>query len=435
MGNLYFSFLGTSDYLTCTYFSENGREVPNVRFVQEATVMLCCRDWSRDDRIIIFTTDEAYRKNWLDNGHKDRNGNMLARKGLKHCLAHCGLAPEIIQISIPEGKSETEIWHIFQIVFNNIQYGDHVVLDITHAFRSIPMLALVILTYARAIRGSSIEEIYYGAFEALGSIQQVSAMPIHERRVPLFNLGTFAILMDWTMAIEQFVKSGDARPVCALAQHKVKPILRESSGRDRTAVAIRELADKLEAFTEALSTCRGKDISRLGSELHQKISRCRDASLLPPLLPLLDLLEQGVCNFTGSEVFDGLQAVRWCMNHNLTQQAYTILREVLITHFAEQAGVDPKVRDQREAATSALYMSVKKDSVAQRVECMPAIDQYVGYFKTISNFLPVVQKILITRNDMNHAGYRSDARSARVLRSELPELIGKVEEFIVRKVQ
>ncbi|MDY0040043.1 MAG: TIGR02221 family CRISPR-associated protein, partial [Desulforhabdus sp.] len=373
MGNLYLSFLGTNDYLPCTYFSEDGREVPDVRFVQEATARLCCENWSRDDKVIIFTTEEAYRKNWIDDGHKDYKGNTLSRTGLKTCLARCDLQPKIQHISIPEGKSEGEIWRIFQIVFDCIQSEDHVIFDITHAFRSIPMLALVVLTYAKTLRGASIEGIWYGAFEALGPLGQVAAMPLPERRVPIFSLGAFVTLMDWSMAIEQFVQSGDARPICSLAQNKVKPILRDTKGRDQSAVAIRDLADKLEAFTEALSTCRGKDISRLGSELHLKISRCRNAELLPPLLPLLDLLEKGVYNFIGNEVYDGLQAVRWCMSHGLTQQAYTILREVLITHFAENAGVDPKVREQREAATYALYKSISKETVAPREEDQSAI--------------------------------------------------------------
>lgn len=54
MARVYLSFLGTNDYLACTYYTGD-REVENVRFVQEATLGLYCRKWTPDDRIIIFT--------------------------------------------------------------------------------------------------------------------------------------------------------------------------------------------------------------------------------------------------------------------------------------------------------------------------------------------------------------------------------------------
>jgi len=73
MANIYLAFLGTSDYLPCTYFYGQ-REVPRVRFVQEATVSLFCQDWQPQDRIIILTTRDAHQKNWQDDGHLDGHG-------------------------------------------------------------------------------------------------------------------------------------------------------------------------------------------------------------------------------------------------------------------------------------------------------------------------------------------------------------------------
>ena len=71
MARVYISFLGTNDYLTCTYFYKDN-EMQNVRFVQEATLNFFCSQWTSEDRILIFATGDAYEKNWLDNGHKDR---------------------------------------------------------------------------------------------------------------------------------------------------------------------------------------------------------------------------------------------------------------------------------------------------------------------------------------------------------------------------
>ena len=64
MANVYVSFLGTNDYLPCIYYKDD-KEFRDTRFVQEATLGICCREWTDEDRIIIFTTDEAYQSNPL----------------------------------------------------------------------------------------------------------------------------------------------------------------------------------------------------------------------------------------------------------------------------------------------------------------------------------------------------------------------------------
>ncbi|WP_207679589.1 TM1812 family CRISPR-associated protein [Desulfonema magnum] len=74
MAKAYLSFLGTNDYIPCIY-TDGNREVSDIRFVQEATLELCCREWGDEDRILIFTTDEAYKANWLDDGHTAGQGS------------------------------------------------------------------------------------------------------------------------------------------------------------------------------------------------------------------------------------------------------------------------------------------------------------------------------------------------------------------------
>ena len=170
MSKVYISFLGTNDYLPCTYFKDS-REMENVRFVQQATLEFFCRRWTGKDRIIIFSTEGAFRRNWLDDGHKDKDtGGIKKCIGLNNCIKKLNLLPVLKRVSIPEGKSEQEIWDIFQIVFEDLKPEDEVIFDITHAFRSIPMLAIVILNYSKVMKNITIGGIYYGAFEVLGSI-------------------------------------------------------------------------------------------------------------------------------------------------------------------------------------------------------------------------------------------------------------------------
>lgn len=223
MAKVFLAFLGTNDYLPCTYYAAAG-EVAGVRFVQEATVQLFCQEWQEADRILILTTAEARRKNWVDDGHLDR-------EGLKSRLNKLSLKAPIRRVPIPEGKNEEEIWQIFQTLFEQLEEGDEVVFDITHALRHIPMLALAALNYAKVLKGLRLRGIYYGAFEVLGSIREAEKLPVAERRVPIFDLAAFDALLDWGVALDRFLGAGDAAPLADLAQRSVKPVRRRP--RDR----------------------------------------------------------------------------------------------------------------------------------------------------------------------------------------------------------
>ncbi len=249
MARVYLSFLGTNDYLPCTYHFNN-KETREVRFVQEATISMNCQDWSSEDRILIFTTSEAFERNWLDNGHLI-NGEKQQREGLAQRLKKLNLEVPIRNVLIPEGKSEAEIWKIFEILFDNIQTNEKIVFDITHSFRSIPMLAMVVLNYGKVIKGINILGIYYGAFEVLGSLKEAGKIPLEDRRVPLFDLTPFDNLLDWSLAIDRFLGSGDAIPIYELAKKEVSPLLRKSEGKDELAGVIKNLADTLKAFTQS----------------------------------------------------------------------------------------------------------------------------------------------------------------------------------------
>ena len=131
MAKTFISFLGTNDYLECSYKFRN-EIVKNVRFVQEATIKLNCMRWSADDRVIIFTTRDSFQKNWKDNGHKDWNtGKIPDRTGLEKRINNIDLKCQWKQVSIPDGKTESEIWDIFSTVFEQINQNDEIIFDVT----------------------------------------------------------------------------------------------------------------------------------------------------------------------------------------------------------------------------------------------------------------------------------------------------------------
>lgn len=61
---VFISFLGSNNYLE-TYYSFEGKKSEHpVRFIQEDLVKRLCNEWTKDDRILIFCTDDSKTKNW-----------------------------------------------------------------------------------------------------------------------------------------------------------------------------------------------------------------------------------------------------------------------------------------------------------------------------------------------------------------------------------
>ncbi len=120
MSKIFISFLGTNNYLPCSYEYKTKR-IKNIRFVQEATIRMNCMDWSKKDRVVIFTTEKAFRQNWKNNGHRDyKTEKVLEQDGLETCLKKINGQFSYQQIFITDGRNEKEIWDIFIRVFDSI---------------------------------------------------------------------------------------------------------------------------------------------------------------------------------------------------------------------------------------------------------------------------------------------------------------------------
>jgi len=434
MANVFVSVLGTNNYVPCSYNFDDEVVVKNARFVQEATVSRCCKDWSESDRILIFTTDEAEKKNWLDNGQIDPETNEpIIQQGLKSRLDALGLSAAVTNVKIPEGKTESEIWEIFNAILGRLGQGDEVVFDITHAFRSIPMLVMVVLNYAKVVKGVKLLGIYYGAFEVLGSPKKVAQMPMEKRIAPIFDLTPFDRLMDWTTAIGAFMRSGDATLATDLAGAQAREILKKTRGSNEEARRLRHVAEQLRVFSQDASTCRGLDLSNDIVRLKQALEASKDCPISPAFVPLLEQLRKRLEVFTGHEVMDGIRLAQWCAEHNLIQQGYTILRECLITYVCKGYGVDLADFDARERITKAIgedlhawHKRHEKKRVSGNAETPP-----LSVFQDKLDLLKVFDKLFWLRNDINHAGMRKKPSKATTLKDELDKLIDDVRRLLL----
>jgi len=443
MARTFISFLGTNDYIQCSYKFYNDI-IENVRFVQEATIRLSCMEWSEDDKVIIFTTSDSFQKNWKDDGHKDlKTGKVLDRTGLEKRINDLDLDCKWQQVLIPDGKTESEIWSIFSIVFEHINQNDEIIFDITHAFRSIPILTTVILNYARVIKDISLQGWFYGAMEAVGSFNDVKQMPIEKRIVPIFDLTSFDQLSEWSNGIDQFLTSGNASRVTQLAEKSTVTILTRTKGRDLSQKKIKGFAKALDKFTKTLSTCRGRDISYDAINLKQYLEDCRKIEfnnhLNKPLQPLFKKVKIQLAQFEQSVVKDGIQAAKWCLAHNLIQQGYTILQEVLITYFVTMIGKDPEnfenKNTNRTIASQAIYIFLgntpEKQWKKEAKNNKYLTDQYRNLFKKLNiGLLQTYRSLTDFRNDINHCGFNKSPKQPKNFANKLEEFIFDIENNI-----
>lgn len=291
---------------------------------------------------------------------------------------------------------------------------DEVVLDITHALRSLPLLAMVVLQYMRVLKDIILNGIFYGAFEVLGFVKDVMKMPLEKRRVPIFDLTAFARLTDWSVAVDHFLAAGDATQINDLVKMEALPIIKAGASHDRReeAIEVKNLAKCLLNFTNAMTTCRGLSISKCANSLNVALDDCAQTNLVTPFVPLLGKIRERTKGFSGSdEILDGVHAAKWCLEHNLIQQAYTILQETGISFFLAKAGevangthlLDLKKRNMVAGATVLL---AKKEDSSQGHFPEGYEDLWQRIWTAIQDEEGCRTMNLIEqrRNDLNHAG-------------------------------
>lgn len=437
MGRVFLSVLGTGDYVECIYKFDGDFESVPTRYVQEATVSRYCKDWEPNDKIIIFTTSDARDRNWNDHDYYDKiEKRSYQREGLETRLKSLGILAQITNIDIVEGKSVEEIWSIFQDIFDNLNEHDEIVFDITHSFRSIPMLVLVVLNYAKVLKNITLRGIYYGAFEGLGRLDQVRSIPLPERKAPIFDLTPFVELQDWSTAIDRFLKAGDASMAAELADNQANQIKRKLRRPDQNTGMLKAIGGALKDFGATMLTCRGGSISEHSRNLKDVVSRCESVDLLPVLKPLTTNLKERMNVFTGDEIEDAIFAAQWCADHNLVPQAYIILREFMISYVCKRNEADPwdaSVREEIEKgirAETASWREFKKNSTnrdSHRSAAQPTLDILGNDVCLVGLFNQLFQ----LRNDISHSGIRKQPKSADKLVSSVKDLVQDAKKIVV----
>lgn len=332
----FLSFLGTGCYKECHY-EKGSRLSSQTRFIQHALLELL--EEPRPTDAYFFLTPEAEQLNWIPNAGRGYPGLYAVLSDLQHKRSF-----EIHRVPIPSRQDEEAIWTAFNAVLSVLQPGDRVIFDITHSMRYQPMLALLVLHFARVVQGVQLGGIYYGYIEKLGNPSEISRIPVEQRIAPVVDLTALADLQEWITRVYAFVATGRAEPL--------RRWMEESRVRGTPSLQwAEELTDSWSALTAALYTNRALSIPEAARRATQRLADVPEE--IPPAMgPLRALFEHANRSISPLGAQDpveaGLAAIGWCIEHGLIQQAYTQARELIITAVGLGFGLPVEGTKERE---------------------------------------------------------------------------------------
>lgn len=409
---VFISILGTGNYGPCEY-TQGDFTSSNTRFIQEATLefLNVKETWTAQDIAYIFLTPTARTSNWQEKPVY-KGGEEKGYIGLAPILDEMKLPCPIETVDITEDGDEQGLWSVFQTIYDKLQDGDELYIDITHSFRYLPMLLLVLCNYAKFLKQTKVVHISYGNYEAKAPVK------------PLVDLMPLVEVQDWTFAASDFLRNGRTASFTALVKERIQPILKETKGQDEDARALRLFLNRLEPLSQSLTTVRGKAIIDGGifRDLNDSAQNLKN-TLIPAMAPLIDKIKDSFSGFDPtSSIENGFEAAQWCYDKQLYQQSITILQETLKGYTAEQAGYPCDEQRYQDLAAAAYNITVKKRPerewklgennddqedfnrrkvIVKRMLSLPLVQELCGLYDEISQL----------RNDFNHAGIRPNPMS------------------------
>lgn len=338
--------------------------------------------------------------------------------GLEDELRAMGLPCHWEGVEIPNGGDEKEIWKIFDIIFSKLQEGDELYFDLTHAFRYLPMLLLILGNYAHFLRNTVVKSVTYGNWEARDKATQTA---------PFIDLLPLISLQEWTYAAGQYLETGNVEPLKKVSDSHLKPLLKEAKGSNPSLTNTSQLIKQLAKVVEMMRTCRGISITQ-GDEVRtlQKLFAVVSSTQVDALNPILDKVRDDFVAFL--EVHNGYAAAQWCERNRLYQQAATILEEALISVFALRMGVALDNQKWREAFTGACHLLFwnKEEHNTAAAELYQQLLSDEWFDKCFAELFDELSQL---RNDYNHAGMRENPRASQKIQTSLKEIIEKCSKY------
>ncbi len=398
------TFLNNRGLMPGSFYTWQGKEYEGGVF------SLALRQFVEHDRMLVCNTPEAEEKTWPA---------LLALDD-----------PRIEPVAIPKGETTAEMWEIFSAITDRVNYQETVIFDITHGLRSLPFLVFLFAAYLKSAKQVNIEAIYYGAFE-LG------------KPAPVIDLSEFVSIIDWLMATNQFVKTGDGEVLADLLKKGIP-----SSIELRDDIAARELKNHLqsastaiESISLALRLTRPTETMQQATKLEKALEKAAPSisKRAQPFSILAEQVLQEYGQFALENPRDNLQLannlwlqlnmIEWYRDRQQIVQAVTLTREWIVSVLAfkfQEPMFDN--RDGRAEVERALNNGVRIQA-KKTVDTISRCDEKLENLQNKEELINRWQQITELRNDIAHVGMNPNPKTAQQLKDSferiypfLPEL-------------
>lgn len=426
---VFISILGTTFYGKCKYVKDEFCS-SETRFTQKAALEhIKANEWSGNTACYIFTTDSAFKYNWDILERKNNIIDKIIRyTGLKYLLEKMDLPFKPENVMIPDGRDEEEMWDIFNIIYNNLQENDELYVDLTHSFRYLPMLFLVLSNYSKFLKNITVKYISYGNFEARNK---------EENEAPIVDLLPISALQDWTFAAADYLENGNTERLTILSKDALAPILKSDDLRDENSQLLNKLVTVLQKTTEDFQTCRGMNIvNSVHLKELKKLLIETETSFVKPLYPIMKKIEESFSPFdVNQNIKNGFHAAQWCYDNGLYQQAATILQENIVSFFCEKHSIKIDDEELRGLVNQAFFLNKQQNTKEthdtkdieetentedikskDKVEITASILQKLINDPILNNIdiINSFDRLTQLRNDINHFGMRSKRKPMKI---------------------
>lgn len=403
--------IGTRDYELVANRMTDGREV-RCRFIQIALAELFGAS-----RLCLLATHEAEAKQKL----------LIEQEAREH-----GLDLSIEWHRIPAGATAEEQWETFWTL---VKVAEHVsdapiIMDITHGYRSIPLLVLLGITFLQTVRRVDVRGIYYGAFEA--RVQPQGGQADDLRVSPIIDLSEALYLQKWLEAARDFMRYGDARGVAQLLGD-IHRTARTSDQLGMTPTRLKNLANRLSDMSASIMFGRVNDLPTVANRLREftdgKIAEQVDREAIRAAAPL-KLLMAPMCEAyfdmaTGNRFEDGCALVKWHVDHKNYVVAVQVMRELMVTKVGKVGFPDTD--------DSKLFDSKWRQDNPERIlgHLCQRLRMKARLGETAARLAAVWGKVSELRNDLSHCGMRGSPIPVDRLETGVPSAFADFRELML----
>jgi hypothetical protein len=410
--------LGTGDYTETTYFFGEQR-ADKTCYVAKALCQLF-----EIDRIILLLTEEARAKHW---------GRLQE-----------SLPPQVEKVAkaIPEGKTEAETWEIFDVLVDGIEPNSRLLFDITHAFRSIPLLVLLGAALLRKAKNVEIQGLYYGLYRP------------GQAETPIIDLTPAIRLLDWLTASDKFISTGSAVELGQLLDTVQRDFYRQQKpGKgDPRPTRLQSFGQAIRDISRSLELVRPvslqEDLRKLQRHSTQELAE-EVGQFAKPFGLLLQSIQNSYSQLAlpadqkedpRAQVQKHFQLLRWYVEKRFTTQALLLAREWVVSALCLCEGLQNyREREARQGIEHQLGSLIPREeqllgdlpatgSLIQHQEQLQSLPPIAAHVPDVQQLAKLWSRLSEYRNDVAHVQMKPKPLRSEVLESfVLQDLLPKLE--------